>query len=78
MAIQAQPSPQEEQIIAHPGSVDEDLEEVRPDVGFWQESWVQNGLPIATSLLIHFGLILLGLLEPILPPGDSAGDSRQP
>jgi len=36
------------------------LEEVEP--GFWQEPWVQNGLPIITSLLIHVGLILIGML----------------
>ena len=27
--------------------------EVEPHVSFWQERWVQNGLPIVTSLLIQ-------------------------
>lgn len=35
---------------------------VEPELGFWQEPWVQNALPIVTSLLIHIGLIVLGIL----------------
>lgn len=37
-------------------------EHVEPEVSFWQEPWVQNGLPIVTSILVHAGLILLGFL----------------
>jgi len=35
---------------------------VEPEISFWQESWVQNGLPIVTSLAIHIALIVLGFL----------------
>ena len=38
------------------------VEHIAPDVSFWQEPWVQNALPLVTSLLVHAGLILLGLL----------------
>src|SRR5437868_5194390 len=31
-------------------------------IGFWQQGWVQNVLPLMTSLLLHAGLILLALL----------------
>ena len=66
MGVQAQPiqSPAKPPAaVAPPPSAlhgNDVLEEVEP--GFWQEPWVQNGLPIITSLLIHVGLILIGLL----------------
>jgi hypothetical protein len=37
-------------------------ENIEPQVGFWQEPWVQNALPFVTSLLIHATLILMGFL----------------
>jgi hypothetical protein len=37
-------------------------EHIEPEVGFWQEPWVQNALPFVTSLLIHATLILMGFL----------------
>src|SRR5438552_18633629 len=40
----------------------DDSQHAEPRVSFWQEPWVQNGLPIVTSLLIHAVLILLGVL----------------
>ena len=37
-------------------------EHFEPEVGFFQERWVQNVMPFVTSLLIHATLILLGFL----------------
>lgn len=61
MSIQSQPV---QSAAAQPRDVDPALddEHVEPEVSFWQEPWVQNALPIVTSLLIHASLILLGLL----------------
>src|SRR5687768_8837279 len=57
-AIQ-QPPPSSPQ----PAPADAPVEEhIEPVISFWQEPWVQNGLPIVTSLLVHVGLIVLGLL----------------
>src|SRR5436190_997722 len=39
------------------------VDEREPELSFWQEPWVQNGLPIVTSLAVHLGLILLGVLR---------------
>ncbi len=43
-------------------AVDPSLEEVAttPHLSFWQQPWVQNVLPFATSLVLHVGLIVLG------------------
>ena len=45
-------------------------EHVEPQVGFWQEPWVQNLLPFATSLIIHVTLIIMGflLIRPYIKP----------
>lgn len=32
------------------------------ELSFWQEPWVQNVLPLATSLLLHIALIVLGIV----------------
>ncbi len=42
-------------------TVDE-LPEARPTIGFWQQPWVQNILPFATSFIIHAAIIVVGLL----------------
>src|SRR5438874_2150042 len=41
---------------------DDVLEDLTPQPTFWQEPWVQNALPVVTSLVVHLGLILLGLV----------------
>src|SRR5271170_5805800 len=33
-----------------------------PPINFWQQKWAQRVLPLASSLLLHAGIILLGLL----------------
>jgi hypothetical protein len=68
MAAPTQPNPTSAQLSSQaddgvPSSMDEEyLDELRPEPSFWQEPWVQNALPIVTSLVIHGALILLGLL----------------
>ncbi len=66
MGVQAQPiHPRRRKPTTCPGAGnqgDDVLEEITPEPTFWQEAWVQNGLPIVTSILVHVGLILLGLL----------------
>ena len=63
MAIQAgtdishQPPP-----LAQQGVSEELTGGAEPEVGFWQEPWVQNALPFITSLVIHVTLIVMGLL----------------
>src|ERR1700742_3439204 len=37
-------------------------EAVQPALTFWQLPWVQNLLPLITSIAIHLGIIILGLL----------------
>ena len=37
-------------------------EPVVPIIGFWQQRWVQNIVPLATSLALHGAIIILGLL----------------
>jgi hypothetical protein len=37
-------------------------DELHPRLTFWQEPWVQNVLPLATSLALHIGLIVLGIV----------------
>ncbi len=36
--------------------------EYAPKLGFFQQPWVQNGLPFVSSLLLHAGIVVLGLL----------------
>lgn len=55
MTLDAKSNPADQPLEQSPGHVE-------PELGFWQEPWVQNGLPIITSLLVHVGLIMLGLL----------------
>jgi hypothetical protein len=43
-----------------PGEADPN-EHVHP-VGFWQQPWVQNILPFVTSLSVHAGILIIGLL----------------
>ena len=45
---------------------DGDEARIEPHVGFWQEPWVQNALPLVTSLVLHITIIVLGflLIEP--------------
>jgi hypothetical protein len=47
-------------IPAVPGEADP-LEHVHP-AGFWQQPWVQNILPFVTSLSVHAGILIIGLL----------------
>ena len=56
----AQPLPQPQQ--PQPPQAPPLDEHIEPEVGFFQERWVQNILPFATSLLIHVTLIVLGFL----------------
>ena len=41
---------------------------VEAEVGFWQEPWVQNGLPLITSVILHVAIIVMGflLIEPYI------------
>src|SRR3954464_715057 len=48
-------------VDAKTNDANEYLEEIAPHLGFWQEPWVQNALPIVASILVHVGLIALGL-----------------
>ena len=43
-----------------PGEVDPN-EHLHP-TGFWQQPWVQNILPFVTSLSVHAGILIIGLL----------------
>ena len=54
--------------VPPPAPALEGEEPIEPQVGFWQEPWVQNALPFVTSLVIHVTLILLGflLIEPYI------------
>jgi hypothetical protein len=68
MAVQSQqesssvpPQPPQSVLPAN-APPDQPDEHVEPHVGFWQEPWVQNLLPFATSLIIHVTLILMGFL----------------
>ena len=57
------PPPLAAQAVAQSGD-----EHVEPEVGFFQEAWVQNALPFVTSLAIHVTLIVMGflLIEPYI------------
>jgi hypothetical protein len=37
-------------------------EHLQPHLNFWQLPWVQNLLPLGTSLAVHLGIILVGVL----------------
>lgn len=37
-------------------------EELVPQLGFWQQPWVQNVLPFVSSLALHAGIIVLGVV----------------
>src|SRR5688572_17245488 len=52
--------------------LDPNDEPIEPHVSFWQEPWVQNALPFATSLIIHVTLILMGflLIKPLMKGQD--------
>jgi hypothetical protein len=39
-----------------------EIEEPLHTLGFWQQPWVQNILPFVTSLSVHAGILILGLL----------------
>ncbi|MEA2709856.1 MAG: hypothetical protein QOF78_2457 [Phycisphaerales bacterium] len=43
-------------------AIDGSDEHVEPKIGFFQEAWVQNALPIVTSLVIHVTLIVMGFI----------------
>src|SRR5687767_13388581 len=53
-------------------ALDPNDEHIEPRVSFWQEPWVQNALPFATSLVIHVTLILMGflLIKPLMKGQD--------
>lgn len=59
----AQPAP----AAAPPLDPNEDAN-IEPEVGFWQEPWVQNALPLITSLALHVAIIVMGflLIEPYI------------
>ncbi len=42
-------------------TIDELPEDSQPKVSFWQSPFVQNILPFATSLVLHAGIIILGI-----------------
>src|SRR2546423_579417 len=48
--------------MSNPSTQLDEQSDLQPQVSLWQEPWVQNGMPIVTSLLIHAALILLGVL----------------
>src|SRR5688572_20166921 len=63
MALPTQPIDESQTDNGIPSSMDEEyLDELHPQPSFWQEPWVQNALPVVTSLLVHAALILIGLL----------------
>ena len=53
----AQPLPPGAQVV----QVEEE-QPLHPQLGFWQQPWVQNILPFVTSLSVHAAVIILGLL----------------
>ncbi len=42
-------------------TVDE-LPEAQPQVGFWQQPWVQTVVPFATSFIVHVAIIVMGIV----------------
>jgi hypothetical protein len=46
-------------VVAEPGSLEEP--NTRHAAGFLNQPWVQNVLPLATSLFLHLGIIVLGI-----------------
>ena len=36
--------------------------DLHPPLNFWQQPWVQNVLPLATSLALHLAVVIVGLL----------------
>lgn len=45
-----------------PADGQEEPQEHVPPVNFWQQPWVQNILPFGTSLAVHAGILIFGLL----------------
>ena len=46
---------------ANPPPPDELAAEILPPLSFWQQPFVQNVVPLLTSLAIHVSLILIGI-----------------
>ncbi len=42
--------------------VEGELAPLGPTLGFWQQAWVQDYLPILTSLMVHALIVILGLV----------------
>jgi hypothetical protein len=40
----------------------EEPTEPKPQIDFWRKPWVQNVLPLGTSLALHLGILLIGFL----------------
>jgi hypothetical protein len=40
----------------------EEEDDLKPHPNFWQQKWVQNVLPLCTSLALHLGILLIGFL----------------
>ncbi len=59
---QPQPSPASPQGTAHERSAEELLLEQELKISFWRRPWVQQVVPLATSLLFHLGIIVLAVV----------------
>ncbi|QOV91882.1 vWA domain-containing protein [Humisphaera borealis] len=55
------PAPGQPGVPGQPGQPGENPEEGLPQVGFFQQPWVQNVLPFVTSLVAHAVIIILGV-----------------
>jgi hypothetical protein len=45
-----------------PIPVEPQMQEVGPPLTFWQQPWVQNVLPFATSIVVHAGILIIGVV----------------
>lgn len=59
------PQPQNPASVAPPPAGDQqptidELPEARPKLSIWHSPWVQNVLPLATSLILHGAILLIG------------------
>jgi hypothetical protein len=61
-APRADEPPREGEALAEPSHAPAPDEQPLPPVGFWQQPFVQNVVPVLGSLAVHLGVILLAVL----------------